>query len=138
MPAPRSLDAGTDRLPKSMRSAQGQKLDWKAEARCRPSNRPGLPDFAWTVVESDSGPLLLGRDAETWIEMALMICRSCPAQYDCARFALATDERFGTWAMPLEDLKLLKKQRGRDRILDIAEANGMPVQEAVAVALRHG
>lgn len=118
-----------------MRAAQGQRLDWKEQARCR--DNPDVPKFAWTVVEGDTGPLLLGRKPEAWIAMALMICQSCPAQYGCARFAVAVDEKWGTWAMPLEHLKRLKRLPAPDTVIDVAEDLGVSVQVAVDQALRH-
>jgi len=117
-----------------MRGAQGQSRHWTERARCR--RNPNIPQFAWTVMESDSGPLLLDHEAETWIAMALMVCRNCPAQYDCARFAIAADEKWGTWAMPLEDLKRLKKDPWAARTIDVAEELGTPVQVAVREALK--
>lgn len=117
-----------------MRGAQGQSRSWTEDARCR--RNPNVPQFAWTVMESDSGPLLLDRPAETWIAMALLVCRACPAQYDCARFAIAADERFGTWAMPLDHLKRLKQSPWKERIIDVAEDLGTPVQVAVESALK--
>jgi hypothetical protein len=133
MPAPRSLDAGTDRLPRSMRAAQGQSLDWKEQARCRQGMRPSsIPHFAWKVDRKDKGESLLGRDAEVWIQLALAECRNCPAQYACARFAIDVDEKWGTWAMDIDMLKWLKKNAADPKyIIDVAEEFGVPVQVAV-------
>jgi hypothetical protein len=130
-----SFDSRSE-IPKSMRAAQGVPTAWKEEARCRDGNRPtDTPHFAFTVEPSDTGSLLLGRPAKAWIAMALIECRGCPAQYDCARFALRVGEKYGTWSMPIGDLKRLHKDARKDMIIDIAEDTGLPVQEAVRRAL---
>lgn len=128
----RSLDAGTDKLPVSMRAAQGLDTSWKERSRCRDGNRRSdLPQFAFTVDYGDKGPLLLGRKAEAWIAFALMECRNCEAQYDCARFAIDATEKWGTWAMDPEDLRALLKRGGGRPIVAAAELAGVPVQVAV-------
>jgi hypothetical protein len=134
----RSLDAGTDRLPVSMRAAQGLDLSWKERSRCREgTRRAGLPQFAFTVDYGDKGALLLDRTAETWIAYALMECRNCEAQYDCARFAIDAKEKWGTWSMDPEDLRLLHKRGGGRAVVAQAELAGEPVQVAVRRRL-HG
>lgn len=133
MPAHRSLDSGTAHLPKSMRAAQGQSLQWKERAACRSPR--GVPKFAWTVEEKEKGPQLLGRPAEAWIALALQTCRTCPAQYDCVRFALAVKEQHNTWGINLRDLLALHRLDGAGGIVDWAESRGVPVQDAVASAL---
>jgi hypothetical protein len=120
-----------------MSSANGVDTSWKDEAHCRKGSRPDdLPYFAWTVEPKDRGPLLLGRPAAAWIALALMECRNCPAQYGCARFAIEVGEQWGTWAMPIEELKWLRKHFRHDTIIDTAEQLGVPMQEAVKTA--HG
>ncbi|MCD6056474.1 MAG: Transcription factor WhiB [Thermomicrobiales bacterium] len=130
-----SFASGSE-IPKSMRAARGADVSWKEEARCRSNHRPeGLPHFAWTVDPKDKGALLLGREAKAWIEMALLICQACPAQYGCARFALKVGEEWGTWAMHTNDLKQLHRHPRKDLIIDAAEDAGIPVQVAVRRAL---
>lgn len=133
MGARSSFDSGTD-IPKSMRRARGVSTSWKSKGRCHSASRPAeVPGFAWTVEAKDKGPLLLGRPAAAWIKMALMVCNNCPVQYECARWAIEVDERWGTWAMPIEELHWLKK-RAHGRIIDAAEDLGVPVQVAVRTA----
>lgn len=44
------------------------------------------------------------------IKMALMVCASCPAQYDCAEYAVVGMMRAGTWAMGITNLTWLQSQ----------------------------
>jgi hypothetical protein len=138
MPAQRSLDSGTGVLPVHMRKAQGIDRSWVEDARCR-KNTDGVPGFAWTVVKTDRGPLLQGRPAEAWITMAVSICKACPVQYDCARFAVQVDERYGTWSMDIRDLSWLKGRDNWNAIVDAAESTSTPIATAVQVlvARRH-
>lgn len=129
MPAPHSLDGGTDHLPRHMRCAQGQNLDWKSGAKCR--NAAGVPMMAWHVDRKDSKTKLMGRPATAWIALALAICETCPVQWDCARFALAVGEKWHTWGMDVDDLRWLSTQREADRVVSMAEEHGVPVQVAV-------
>lgn len=138
MPAQRSLDAGTEHFPKHMLKAQGVDRSWTEKARCKkntsapgggPAPRPG---FAWTVDPKERGRHLLGHPASSWIEMALIVCASCPAQYDCARFAVVVQEEHCTWAMHVEDLKAITKDPKRALLcIGAAEEMDIPVQVAV-------
>lgn len=42
-------------------------------------------------------------------KLALLTCFSCPAQYDCATYALEAGMLAGTWAMKAVDLAWLQK-----------------------------
>jgi hypothetical protein len=112
-----------------MRNAQGRSLDWKDKALCRSAT--GIPLDAWKVERSD-GKKLKGVPAEAWIALALENCAICTVQYDCTRFALAVEERWHTWGVDIRDLKWMQKNRElAERIIDIAETQGVPVQVAV-------
>lgn len=70
------------------------------------------------------------------IRMALTVCWSCPAQYDCARFAVEGLMVAGTWAMDIGDLKWLQAQDDGVEFVLMAEALGEPVQVVVRTARR--
>lgn len=119
-----------------MRAARGAAVAWKEQARCRPSSSDvGLPRFAWTVDPKDTGKHLLGRPAKAWVALAVLECRNCPVQYDCARFALQVNEKWGTWSMHIDDLKRLQAHPRQNAIIAAAELAGIPVQVAVRRAL---
>lgn len=77
------------------------------------------------------------------IAIALEYCKICPAQYDCARFALRTAPSaayvFGTWGVEQKTLRWLKKQGDEGLVvIDEAESQGVPVQVAGRAAKRRG
>lgn len=68
--------------------------------------------------------------------VALLICHSCPVQWDCARYAIRGRIQAGTWAMKisyLRDLQLEWQRAGVDvfAIIDDAQVQGVPVQVAI-------
>ena len=129
VPQPRSLDGGTDALPNHMKRAQGLKLEWKEAAKCR--SVEGHMRQAWMIKRGDKGPKLQGLPAEAWINLAVEVCATCAVQWDCTRFALAVDERWHTYGLDIVDLLWLKDRPNALRIIDTAEAQGVPVQVAV-------
>ena len=58
-------------------------LDWHARAACRDHPDPDL----WFPGPGNN------RRAQSAVE----ICRSCPVQIDCARYAADAGEQFGIW-----------------------------------------
>jgi len=123
------MDSGTSALPKSMLAAQGQRLGWKDQAKCRSAT--GVPLQAWKIDRKDRGDNLAGRPAQAWISLALAICETCPVQWDCTRFALAVGERWHTWGVDIDDLRWLKDRDDAVTIIEWAERQGVSVQVAV-------
>lgn len=92
----------------------------------------------WTVTETEEVFGIKGKDL---IRIALDMCRVCPQQYNCARFAVSIDAESSTYAMPIDDLrKLLRGRDGKERamtVIDDAELRRRPVAVAVAAAVAH-
>lgn len=122
----RSFEAGL--LPVYMQRAAGVKRDFMLHGKCRVGQH-SLPREAWTMDRKDKA--LQGEEPETWIRLALTICQSCPVQYDCTRFALQVDERWGTWGVDIIDLQWMKHTKRGPEIIDAAEALGVSVHVAV-------
>lgn len=94
--------------------------------------------MAWAVPKGETRVVdfirYVGEDME---RIAVPICHSCAQQWLCARWAIEVDERTGTWAMPYERLKWLKRQTDALAIIDSARVNEIPVDTAVQVIRRH-
>lgn len=71
------------------------------------------------------------------VKYALIVCASCVAQYDCARFAVRTHADYVTSSMRVGDLRWLRNQPKWKAIVDIAEVLSIPMQQAV-VTVRCG
>jgi hypothetical protein len=101
--------------------------------------RNELAAKAWTCGEN--GTVRVGRhqvEASKLTEMAVMICQTCPVQYDCARYAVTYEEAAGTWAMRRRNLEWLLNYETKAAlrmssteaiaIIDAAEHAGVPVE----------
>lgn len=69
---------------------------------------------------------------------AMTYCRVCPQQWLCARYAVETDVRTGTWGVPLRDISWLKKRKDGLNIIDHARVNEVTVEQAVMLVKRTG
>lgn len=65
------------------------------------------------------------------IEIALMVCQNCEAQYECAKYAVEGKMAAGTWAMRIDDLLWLRTQSNSLQILEATEQVGESVQRAI-------
>lgn len=117
--------------------------EWQEEARCsaeRYEFTPGVPS-PWQFdpdqrVDVDRGDgKMMTLKGEEMIELALMSCFACPAQYDCARYAICAKVRAGTYAMKISDLIWLRgKKIPAEALIDYAEAEKIPLQRAIPLA----
>lgn len=105
---------------------------WTERASCLRWNQGRLQPSPWQVIHTQ---VVDGVRGSALIELALMYCYSCPAQYDCARYAVDGEISAGTWAMGIVELEWLQTQPQARRIISGAEQHGTPVQ--VAVGRRH-
>lgn len=62
---------------------------------------------------------------------AMPLCRVCPQQWNCARWAIEVDEPIGTWGIPYSLLRWLKKQPDSLMIVDSAAAQHVTVEAHV-------
>lgn len=101
------------------------------DAACR-QKHDGTPGLAWTAELKRSyqvGPNVFS--GHKLIQMACIICKGCPVQWDCARAAIVASEPVGTWADKHENIAWLGKRSDWKRILDRAEHEQTPVQVAI-------
>lgn len=122
-------------------AAFGLSREWAERAACRtwrsdadvPSPWQFDPDqVVYLEREDGTKATLFGREMR---QLALLSCRGCPVQYECATYAVDAKMVAGTWAMKIADLRWLQRQG--DRAADIiaaAQLEGRPVQVAVRMA----
>jgi hypothetical protein len=111
---------------------------WRPAALCHGQQFCGCKmSVAWTIAPHEKfaigGSTYLG---EELIALALQICGRCPVQWECAAFAIATDQRWGTWGMSIDDLHWLHRSKRAATILRRSQFAGEPVQVSVAAARR--
>lgn len=108
----------------------GRDRSWMDEGLCR--GHELARKRAWTCRAGDDvevGGVRL--DPKELIQAALSICAACPAQYECALWAIEMEEEAGTWAMPHDRLLWLIRQDDSEKIVHEAKIAGEPVQVAV-------
>ena len=105
---------------------------WMPDGLCR-KNHPDTPAKAWSCDESEkvviAGATVTAYRAQ---KAAVGVCFSCPAQWDCARFAVEGAEECGVWGMIMRDLRwLLASGLDGVALIEGARKRGVPVQVMV-------
>lgn len=65
---------------------------WNADGLCRGKNRDvakGVAGWWWTIQRHETRE---GNGGEWWHNHAIKICQTCPVQWECARYAMVTDD----------------------------------------------
>nr|WP_156434437.1 WhiB family transcriptional regulator [Mycobacterium sp. IS-1590] len=62
-------------------------FEWQLYARCR-----GLPTEMFFASDGERGQVRAARE-----ERAKNVCRSCPVQRDCLRYAVTSVQAWGVW-----------------------------------------
>jgi hypothetical protein len=116
MARPKNTDRDIDDLGVLITAAFGLDTSWMQDGSCYDwgSKRPGQT----TPWQAAPGRRYNGLSGNELVKYALMICRNCPAQYDCATFAVEAKMIAGTWSMPITPLRWLQ---GIDDALDLIE-----------------
>lgn len=75
----------------------------------------GRPDLACREVGVDPEIFFPDRDGHYAADLAVAVCRTCPTQGACLKWAIETDQRWGIWGgtTPTERLKLLRARAER-------------------------
>lgn len=127
-------------LGELIHAADGLDRSWVESSPCRlwaGSLRP----TPWQVhkdqrfVEHRDGKKVVMRGDEM-IKMALMICATCPVQYDCAAYAVQGLMQAGTWAMGIANLRWLQGQEGALDLVAEARELAVAVDEFVTALRR--
>lgn len=134
MPQARGTDGTVDDLPVYIRAAFGHDRSWMAEGLCHPRNKPKVNAVAWKISRGETrivdGQRYIGERCEAQV---MPVCRECPQQWLCARYAIETDVRTGTWAVPFDYIRWLKFQPDALSIIDHARVNEVTVENAIRV-----
>ena len=136
------IDDDPSTFPLHVRLAFDTDMEWRDAGACRGND--GQLRQAWTILAKEE--LVMGDSIYSGAELiavALEYCRACPAQYDCARFALDTAPAaayiWGTWGTDMTSLRWLKKRGDAGRqVIEDAESAGVPIQVATRDARRAG
>lgn len=129
-PYARAFAGSEDDFPTYVLKVLGRDRSWMDNGSCRGHDL--ARKRAWTVRPAEKvhvGDVAL--DGKELIQAALSICRTCPAQYQCAMWAYEVREESGTWAMEHDHLLWLTRQEDGAGIINLARAKGTPVQVAV-------
>lgn len=127
-------------LGELIHAADGLDRSWVESSPCRlwaGSLRP----TPWQVhkdqrfVEHRDGKKVVMRGDEM-IKMALMICATCPVQYDCAAYAVEGLMQAGTWSMGIANLRWLQGQEGALDLVAEARELAVAVDEFVTALRR--
>lgn len=127
-------------LGELIHAADGLDRSWVESSPCRlwaGSLRP----TPWQVhkdqrfVEHRDGKKVVMRGDEM-IKMALMICATCPVQYDCAAYAVQGLMQAGTWSMGIANLRWLQGQEGALDLVAEARELAVAVDEFVTALRR--
>lgn len=110
--------------PLYIRAAFGEDRSWMEGAACKPSGNISSDNRWWWTC--DPGRYYHGIRGSKWIEMAEMICSTCPVQYKCVRWAIDVNEFF-TWGVSEENRRALRRMPDLDARLEEAEAAGVSV-----------
>lgn len=114
--------------------AVGVGRNWMADRRCVTTKSDPNPWFA--VNNEMYGPDKDVKGSEL-VKYALIVCASCDAQYDCARYSVQTGSAGVIASMRAGSMTWLQKQTDWAEIIDIAETVSIPIQQVV-VTVRSG
>jgi len=127
----RAFAGGEDDFPTYIVKVLGKDRTWMDNGACRGHDL--ARKNAWTCRPGDApipfGDILL--NPKELIAAALMICGTCPAQYQCALWAVEIKEESGTWGMEHDHLLWLIRQPDSEAVIHEARIAREPVQVAV-------
>lgn len=130
MPKRSTFSGDVAQLPIHLQRALSVDRSYYSRAICRtPTDTPKL---AWTAERTKryevNGQQIPGPKL---IQMAVMVCKSCPVQWRCAEAAIEAGEPVGTWGAPIEDIEWLSRRPNWRRILDHAQVEQVDVATTI-------
>jgi hypothetical protein len=89
--------------------------EWRANAKCREAQDSSL--WFANKARGISSKSTKGRVVNSRRKRAQRICKMCPVQYECMRYAILNDFRHGVWAgYEMEELTPTEREKLRQRI----------------------
>jgi hypothetical protein len=131
----RTTDGAVEDLPQHMQRAFEADRTWTQRAMCHGHELSRA--HAWTI---SAGQVVTIGDSQIpggqVIAAALLVCAACPAQYDCARWAVTVEAEnlSGTWSALLTDMRWLISRPAALDVIASAEDEGISVQVAIRKA----
>ena len=136
MARPKGTDGDIDSLGALLTACFGLDDTWMDRGKCRNYREAHQIPFdqptPWAVEDIQRVDGMRGREL---INAALIVCHSCPAQYDCASYAVTGRMKAGTWSMRIGELEWLQRQSDALAIIQRARRRNIPIQIHV-VAVR--
>ncbi len=130
-----------DDLGKLIRAAYGLDTSWRRAAACRRWEPDEVtPELeAWrrwdyegpSIWQVDNDQIMNGIRGAKLIEIALMVCHACPAQYDCATWAVKAKVQAGTYGMKIPALLWLQTQDEPLDLIEMARAGRLAVADVI-------
>lgn len=132
IPKPKNTDGAIEDLGVLITASYDLDTTWMKRGSCYNwgSKREGHPT-PWQVAP---GKRYHGVSGSELVKYALLICNTCPAQYDCAKYAVKGMMIAGTWAVPVTQLRWLQGREGSLDLIDMAQINEVPVQVVASAA----
>ena len=132
MPKLKNTDGAIEDLGVLITAAYGLDTNWMQGGSCYNwgSKREGHPT-PWQVAP---GRKYNGISGSELVRYALMICNSCPAQYDCATYAVKAQMIAGTWSLPITQLRWLQSRVDSQDLIEMAREGEIPMQKVAANA----
>lgn len=121
-------------LGRAVLAVRGLDQSWMPKGSCRnyPAGRQPDGSTLWHADMTDKRyPTRAERDHNALATVALMICRNCPVQYECADFAVRSEACAGTYGVRLSNLRWLQEGMNRS-VLDRGRTSGLPVEVFVS------
>jgi hypothetical protein len=115
-------------MPMAVKRAAAVPRDYYDQALCRPGITD-VPSLAWIADPNQTYHLGTQRVKGSVLnDLALLVCQTCPVQWECASAAITAEEAAGVWADTLDNLRVLRRH---PEALLRAKAQGVSVQVAV-------
>lgn len=140
MARPRSASGSIDDLGNLITAAFGLDRDWSEKASCHPKRyvkasttipSPWQFDPHQKVTFTNADGVKTTIRGRQMIAAALLVCHSCPVQYECATYAVEGKVLAGTWGLGVFDLDWLRKQPNWREIIAEARRLRQPLQKAI-------
>ena len=124
---PNAADGDIDDLGVLITTAFGLDRAWAKKGVCYKYQRAEVGPTPWQMDP--------GTGADRIIEMALIACSGCRAQFDCATYAVQARVQAGTWAMPIDVLRWLHKEPDRFELIESARTLGDPIARTLTAVM---
>lgn len=127
MAKPKNTDGAIEDLGVLITASYGLDTSWMERGSCYGwgNTRPGHPT-PWQVTPQEKVGDIRGSEM---VRYALLLCGSCPSQYDCTSYAVQGMMLAGTWGVRVGVLHWLQGEEDALDLIEMARELHAPVQE---------